>query len=208
MSTHDVLIVGSGHNALVCALLLARSGQRVHVLERADVIGGATRSERPFRRAPEVQCSTGAYLLGLMPPELVTKLDVDLPLIRRDPHYFLPTTEGRYLLFGSDRDALRRQMIDAFGEADWEADQRLQAELDAFREDVGPAWMAPALSVEETAERHVRPALRQAFVDLCRGSIGDYLERFGFESDLLKAMYAVTDGFTGSTGTGTPRAPA
>lgn len=45
--------------------------------------------------------------------------------------------------------------------------------------------------MEETAERHVRPALRQAFVDLCRGSVGAYLERFGFRSNLLKAMYAV-----------------
>ena len=47
------------------------------------------------------------------------------------------------------------------------------------------------LSVEDTAERHVRPARRQAFVDLCRGSVGAYLERFGFRSNLLKAMYAV-----------------
>ncbi len=45
--------------------------------------------------------------------------------------------------------------------------------------------------MEETAEQHVRPALRQAFVDLCRGSVGAYLERFGFRSNLLKAMYAV-----------------
>jgi hypothetical protein len=48
------------------------------------------------------------------------------------------------------------------------------------------------LSIEETAERHVRPALRAAFVDLCRGSVADYLSRFGFKSDLLKVMYAVS----------------
>ena len=36
---------------------------------------------------------------------------------------------------------------------------------------------------------------------LCRGSVGDYLDRFGFRSDLLKAMYAVTDGFSGLFGT-------
>jgi len=196
----DALIVGAGHNALVCATVLARAGRRVHVLERAPVVGGATRTEKPFAKAPDVQCSTGAYLLGLMPPELMVKLDVDIPLIRRDPHYFLPTTGERYLLMGSDREAVRDQMIAHFGEADWEADQRLAAELDAFREDVGPAWMAPPLSVEETAERFVRPALQEVFVDLCRGSIGDYLDRFGFESDLLKAMYAVTDGFTGLHG--------
>ena len=200
MSDHDVLIVGAGHNALVCATFLARAGRRVHVIERSDTIGGATRTERPFPKAPEVQCSTGAYLLGLMPPELLQKLEIELPLIRRDPHYFLPTTGERYLLMGSDRDAVREQMIAHFGPADWEADERLTAELGAFREDVGPAWMAPPLSVEETAERYVRAELRDAFVGLCRGSIGAYLDRFGFESDLLKAMYAVTDGFTGLDG--------
>ena len=43
----------------------------------------------------------------------------------------------------------------------------------------------------------MRPALRPVFVDLCRGTVGDYLDRFGFNSDLVKAMYAVTDGFSG-----------
>lgn len=37
----------------------------------------------------------------------------------------------------------------------------------------------------------MRPALRQAFVDLCRGSVGAYLDRFGFRSNMLQAMYAV-----------------
>src|SRR5204862_7272954 len=56
---------------------------------------------------------------------------------------------------------------------------------------------------EETAERWIRPALRGRFVDLCRKPIADYLERFGFASDVVKAMYAVTDAFTGVAGTWT-----
>jgi phytoene dehydrogenase-like protein len=31
------------------------------------------------------------------------ELGVSFPLIRRDPHYFLPTTDGRHLLMGADR---------------------------------------------------------------------------------------------------------
>ena len=46
----------------------------------------------------------------------------------------------------------------------------------------------------------MRPALRAAFVDLCRGSVGAYLQRFGFRSELLQAMYATTDGFSGLNG--------
>src|SRR6185295_7936377 len=50
---------------------------------------------------------------------------------------------------------------------------------------------------EETAERYVRPALRRPFLDLVTLPVEDYLSRFGFKSDLLIAMYAVTDGFSG-----------
>ena len=49
-----------------------------------------------------------------------------LPLLRRDPHYFLPTTGDRYLLFGSDTDATRRQFEVFFSREDWLADCRLQ----------------------------------------------------------------------------------
>ena len=64
--------------------------------------GGACRTERPFRAAPELAVSTGAYVLGLVPPELVRDLELDLPLIRRDPHSFLPGRTGPPLLVGSD----------------------------------------------------------------------------------------------------------
>ena len=132
----DVLVVGAGHNALVCALKLAKAGRRVRVLEAKEVLGGATRTEKPFPKAPDLQQSTGAYLLGLMPPELMAELELEVPLLRRDPHYFLPTTGEGYLLFGSDRAETKRQFTSFFSAADWEADERLQAELAQLREDV------------------------------------------------------------------------
>src|SRR5688572_6786867 len=199
-SSYDVIVVGRGHNGLAAALHVARAGLRVLVVERAGVIGGATRTEFPFAKAPTLPQSTGAYLLGLMPPELMQRLEIEIPVLRRDPHYFLPTTGKRYLLFGSDQAELERQFVSFFSRADWEANQRLQAEISALRDDVARTWLEQPFSIEETAERYVRPALRQAFVKLCRGSVGDYLERFGFESDLVKAMYAVTDGFSGLYG--------
>ncbi len=60
--------------------------------------------------------------------------------------------------------------------------------------------MEEPLSIEETAEKYVRPELRQAFVDLCRKPVGEYIDRFDFKSDLVRAMYAVTDGFSGLYG--------
>ncbi|HWE23715.1 MAG TPA: NAD(P)/FAD-dependent oxidoreductase [Myxococcales bacterium] len=196
----DVAIVGAGHNGLVAALLLSRAGLSVRVFEQHGVVGGAARTERPFAKAPGLATSTGAYLLGLMPPELIRKLGIELPLLRRDPHYFLPTTGRRYLLFGSDARATRDQMLAFFSEADWRANEAMNAEIAQLREDVAPTWLQEPLSIEETAEKFVRPALRQIFVDLCRKPVGEYLDRFGFKSDLLKAMYAMTDGFSGLNG--------
>jgi phytoene dehydrogenase-like protein len=196
----DVLIVGAGHNGLVAAALLARAGLSVRVLEAASVVGGACRTEYPFESAPRVGQSTGAYLLGLMPPELIETLGVSLPLLRRDPHYFLPTTNGGYLLMGADRGATEAQLAKLFSQHDVRADRALQAELEALREDVAPAWLEAPLSIEDTADRYVRPPLRDVFIDLCRGSVGDYLRRFELQSELLEAMYAVTDGFTGLCG--------
>lgn len=200
-TSYDVVVVGAGHNGLVAANLLAAGGLSVLVLEERPEVGGATRTERPFARAPGLGTSTGAYLLGVMPPELPRRLGVVFPTLRRDPHYFLPTTRDAHLLFGSDRAVTRSQLERWFSPADVRANDALAAELAQLRDDVAPAWLAEPGTVEETAARYVRPALRDTFVALCRGSVGEYLDRFGFESDLLKAMYAVTDGLSGLTGT-------
>jgi phytoene dehydrogenase-like protein len=196
----DVVVVGGGHNGLVCALILARRGLQVTVLEEKESVGGAVKTEHPFVAAPGLGISSGAYLLGLMPPELMAELGLELPLLRRDPHYFLPTTGRRYLLFGSDREAMERQFLAFFSAADWRAHLALNQELAQLRDDVARSWLEEPLSLEATAERYVRPELRGRFVELCRGSARDYLERFGFQSDLLKAMYAVTDAFSGLDG--------
>ncbi len=196
----DAIVLGAGHNGLISALILARAGLRVLVVEARGVVGGAVRTERPFHRAPNLSTSTGAYLLGLVQPELLERLQLELPLVRRDPHYFLPTTEGRYLLFGSDEAQLEHDFGRFFSLRDYRAHQALNRELAALRDDIAPSWLEEPVSIEGTAEKFVRPELRERFVSLCRGSVGDYLESFGFESPLLLAMYAATDGFAGSFG--------
>jgi phytoene dehydrogenase-like protein len=200
MPNVNAIVVGAGHNGLVAALMLARKGLSVKVLEDKPVIGGACRTERPFKKAPELATSTGAYLLGLMPPELMRILDVDIPVMRRDPHYFLPTTDTRYLLFGSDREAMKQQFIEFFSVEDWRANEAMNDEIGQIRDDVGRTWLEEPLSIEETAAKYVRKPLQQVFIDLCRKPVGHYIDRFAFKSDLVRAMYAVTDGFSGLYG--------
>lgn len=199
-SRADVVIIGAGHNGLVSAILLARAGLDVVVLEAADQLGGATRTERPFAKVPGLGQSTGSYLLGLMPPELLRTLDVDIPVLRRDPHYFLPTPGGPgspYLLFGSDRKATRAQMERFFSPRDVAADEAMAVEIAALRSDLAPAWLREPAPLAEIADRHIRPQLQSTFIDLVQGSVADYLARFGFKSELLISMYAVTDGLSG-----------
>ena len=86
-----------------------------------------------------------------MPPELMRELAVSFPLIRRDPHYFLPTSDGRHLLMGADRAATEAQLGQFFSRRDAEADRALQHELSMLREDVAPTWLQAPLSIEETA---------------------------------------------------------
>src|SRR5579885_3079321 len=49
MQTWDAIVIGSGHNALVAAVYLARAGWSVLVLEQSDRPGGAVRSEELTR---------------------------------------------------------------------------------------------------------------------------------------------------------------
>ena len=130
-------------------------------MEEQPVVGGACRTEYPFSKAPGLGHSSGAYLLGVMPPELIAKLGLKLQTIRRDPHYFLPTYDHRYLLLGSDKARLQRQVERFFSKEDWQAAQRMEAELAQLRDDLAPAWLQ-ALPDDLPPMRHALHCRRRA----------------------------------------------
>ena len=70
----DHIVLGAGHNGLVCAASLARKGRSVLVLEAAAEVGGAAVT-REF--APGYRVSAGAHLLHALPETLVRSLDLE-----------------------------------------------------------------------------------------------------------------------------------
>src|ERR1700676_5429240 len=71
---YDVIVIGGGHNGLVCAAYLARAGRRVLVLERRERVGGAAISEEVF---PGFKFSVFSYVVSLLRPEIIR--DLELP---------------------------------------------------------------------------------------------------------------------------------
>jgi phytoene dehydrogenase-like protein len=96
----DALIIGGGHNGLVCAFYLARAGLRVQLLERRDVVGGAAVTQE-FH--PGFRNSVASYTVGLLHPTVISDLDLyarGLRIRRRPISNFLPMENGDGLEVG------------------------------------------------------------------------------------------------------------
>jgi len=65
----DAIIIGGGHNGLVCAAYLAKHGLKPLVLERRGVVGGAAVTQEI---APGFRASTFSYLMSLLHPRIQT----------------------------------------------------------------------------------------------------------------------------------------
>lgn len=97
---YDALIIGAGHNGLVCAFYLAKAGLKVRVVERRGVIGGAAVTEE-FH--PGFKNSVASYTVSLLQPKVIEDMrlaDHGYRVIERPISNFLPQENGGYLMLG------------------------------------------------------------------------------------------------------------
>lgn len=103
MSTYDVVIIGAGHNGLVCAAYLLKAGYSVALLEKRSIPGGgATTEEAMPDEAPGFKfnlCSIDHEFIHLGP--VVEELELTkygLEYLFCDPVTFCPHPDGKYFL--------------------------------------------------------------------------------------------------------------
>ena len=206
----DALIIGGGHNGLVCAAYLAGAGLKVTVLERRALVGGAAVTEE-FH--PGFRNSVAAYTVSLLNPKVIRDLDLaghGLRIVERRCANFLPTADGGYLLTGEGRTQAEVARFSARDAARLpEYAERLEAVADVLRElalttppnVLEGSWRAALPELVRAARvggrlRRLDMSSRRELLALFAMSAGDYLDNW-FESEPLKAVYGF-DGIVGN----------
>jgi phytoene dehydrogenase-like protein len=215
---YDCIIVGGGHNGLVCSAYLARAGWKVLVLERRPMVGGACVTEELW---PGYRISTAAYVVSLLLPEIEQDLELKrhgYEVLRRVPSSFTPFEDGTYLMLGPDAAENHRE-VSKFSQRDADALPRYEQLLTQIAEKLEPILSVtppdllplPKQWRKRSFGKKLRDAgkarnLYKAFeslgdqlpeaIELLTGAARPILDRW-FESDQLKGTLA-TDAIIGT----------
>jgi phytoene dehydrogenase-like protein len=208
--SYDVVIIGAGHNGLVCACYLAAAGLTVKVVEQRPVVGGAAVTE-DFH--PGFRNSVASYTVSLLNPKIIRDLDLPrhgLRIVERRLANFFPLPDGQYLKTG---EGMTRSEIARFSSRDAERYEAYSVEIEAiadvlrdltlqqppnlvdggWRTALSEGWRALGTGHRL---RRLSMAQRRALLDLFTKSAGDYLDGW-FETDCVKAAF----GFDSIVGT-------
>jgi phytoene dehydrogenase-like protein len=205
--TFDVVIVGAGHNGLVCAAYLAAAGIKTLVLEKNDVVGGAAVTEE-FH--PGFRNSVAAYTVSLLNPKVIAELELarhGLRIVERPAANFWPVDDARFLLM---RGALaeRQAAVARFSARDAERlpayEGALSRAADVLRDLVlrtppnAGGGLMELLKGAGLGRRMLTLDLadKRLLLDLFTLSAADFLASW-FESDVVKGALAF-DGIVGN----------
>jgi len=198
----DAVIIGGGHNGLVCAAYLAGAGLDVCVLERRGVLGGAAVTEE-FH--PGYRNSTASYTVSLLNPKVIRDLKLaahGLTIVPRPLSNFLPLPDesgGGYLKIGGGLEATQAEVA-KFSRRDAERLPAYFAMLDRVADVLRDLLLATppnvgggvrsVLDALKVAKRFrvLDLAGRRDVLDLFTKSAGDVLDGW-FESAPIKAAF-------------------
>lgn len=194
---YDAIIVGGGHNGLVCAFYLARAGLKACVLERSSEVGGAAITEE-FH--PGFRNSVASYTVSLLQPKVISDMALGshgLEVVLRKIDNYLPT-ENDYLLAGSNgltlSEIARHSKRDALAYPRYQA--ALEKVVDCIREFLlvappnaggGIADVIALLKLGRTASKLSLETQRD-LLDFFTKSAGDILDYY-FENETVKALF-------------------
>lgn len=204
---YDAIVIGGGHNGLVNAAYLAKSGLRTLVLERRHLVGGAAITEELLEG---FQFTTFSYAVSLLRPDIVQ----DLKLARHGlmilpmPRTLQPGFDGQYLLMGADSDAnyheiARHSVEDAEGYKELNnLIARVCFALHPWMDRIAPnALSQDPHDLAEMAELNaylegLDPDVKTTIEKFVNCSAAEILDEY-LENDLVKAMMA-SSGIIGS----------
>lgn len=152
MDTYDAIIVGGGHNGLVCATYLAKGGLNVCVLERRPIVGGPVTTEEVW---PGFHVSVASFWMSLLQPKIMIDLD-----LRRHGIEVLPTSPGF------------QPFADGTSLVFWDDTAKMASEIRKFSEDDAREYPAFVGHMEGLMP-HLRKLLFEVPVDPTTGRIGD-----------------------------------
>ena len=192
----DLIVIGGGHNGLVCAAYAAQAGLSVAVIEQHEQVGGAAITEEFY---PGFRNSAASYTVSLLEPRIIRDLDLHghgLKIVPRPLDNFVPTLEGPGLELPGDL-AARYRAIAELSRPDADAYGSYAAQLDSVIRLVRPFFLEAPVQPWKTGREFLRalavgartlghgPRAVAATVNLFRRSAGHWLDTF-FETDLLK----------------------
>jgi len=204
-ATYDAIVVGGGHNGLVAAAYLARSGASTIVLEGRHKTGGAATTEAPWPDAPDYKVTRLSYVMSLLPPTLIAELDLARHGYKIYPMgpYYQAFPEGGSIKLYADDAKRNHEEVSKWSKKDADAMPRWDAWIEALAEVLGPLLLTVPPALGSHRPRDLTETLRLAWrhrgldvrtiADVTRlmtMSIADLLDDW-FESPQVKGALAV-----------------